>query len=262
MATQIKPRKAAPGALLRWSRQSLELVARGAGLWLGLVLLFCLSIFASQRLPLVGGLLSLIAFLGSILVASRLDDSSAPSLSEVLAAVRVHGRRVLLFAGIIAVTGAVVWMLLLARPGVSWWNVLYTERNIVRALSDDWFEALRQVFVYSAYALGLSYFGLNLPGLTSFFQFSCHTLLGLPFREAYRLGTAGQMKNLGPMLGVGALFVLLPVVTVLLLPPAVPLLYCFLAALSYVSFREIFLGRPDNRVKERVRQPLGAVSRS
>jgi hypothetical protein len=103
------------------------------------------------------------------------------------------------------------------------------------------------VFVYSAYALGLLFFGLNIPGLTSFLQFPCTTLLGLPFRAAYQAGAAAQMKNLGPMLGVGLLFILLPVIAVLLLPPAVPLLYCYLGALAYVAFREIFLGVTENR---------------
>lgn len=256
---QIEPREAAPGALLRWMMQALQLVARGAGLWAGLSLLLCLAIFASQRLPLVGGLLSLIAFFSSIVVAAALDRPDPASASEVFAAVRRHGRRILLFAVIIATAGALIWMLALAKPGVPWWNAFYTERNIVRALSADWFVATRQIFVYSAYALGLSYFGLNLPGLTSFFQFACSTLLGLPFRDAYRAGTAAQMKNLLPMLGVGGLFILLPVATVLLLPPAVPLLYCFLAALSYVSFREIFLGRPDNRARERASQRADAT---
>ena len=92
--------------------------------------------------------------------------------------------------------GALIWSLFLARPDVSWWNVLYSERNIVTALSENWLVALRQMFVYAAYALGLLFFGLNIPGLTSFLQFPCATLLGLPFRAAYQAGAAAQMKNL------------------------------------------------------------------
>lgn len=248
----LEPRKAQPRALRRWSAQALQLMARGFGFWSGMVLLLCLAIFAGQRLPLVGGVLALAGFFGSIVVAAALDRTGAASTAELLAALGRHWRAIGLFAGIIACTGALVWILLLAKPGVGWWNVVYTERNIVTALSADWFTALRQIFVYSAYALGLCYFGLNIPGLTSFFQFPCATLLGVPFREAYRLGTRGQMQNLLPMLGVGLLFISLPVASVLLFPPAVPLLYCFLGALAYVSFREIFLGRPDNRVRERV----------
>lgn len=251
----IEPRRAEPGALLRWSGQAIRLMFRGLGFWLGLILLLCLWIFAGQRLPLVSGMLALMAFFGSILIAAQLDREEGASLSSVLAVLGRHGRAILLFSAVIACAGALIWMLLLARPDVSWWNVLYTERNIVRALSDNWFLALRQIFVYSAYALGLCYFGLNLPGLTSFFQFPCTTLLGLPFREAYRAGAAAQMKNLPAMLGVGLLFVTLPVLAVLLMPPLVPLLYCFLGALAYVSFREIFLGIPDNRVREVAKPP-------
>jgi len=243
------PRQAAPGALRRWSVQAFGLIGRGLSVWLGLICLLCLAIFAGQRLPLVSGVLALMAYFGSILVAARLDQSDAASFTDVLVTLRQNGRSLVAFSGVIAVAGALVWMLFLARPEVPWWNVLYTERNVVTALSENWFIALRQVFVYSAYALGLLYFGLNIPGLTSFLQFPCTTLLGLPFRAAYQAGAAGQMKNLGPMLGVGLLFILLPVIAVLVLPPAVPLLYCYLGALAYVSFREIFLGIGENRAR-------------
>jgi len=245
----VEPQRAAPGALRRWSVQAVGLIARALSVWLGLILLLCLAIFAGQRLPLVSGMLALMAFFGSVLVAARTDQAEAPSVTDVMATLRDHGVSLVAFSGVIAVAGALVWIFFLARPEVSWWNVLYTERNLVVALSDNWFVALRQVFVYSAYALGLLFFGLNIPGLTSFLQFPCTTLLGLPFRAAYQAGTAAQMKNLGPMLGVGLLFILLPVVAVLVLPPVVPLLYCYLGALAYVSFREIFLGIGENRAQ-------------
>ena len=160
---------------------------------------------------------------------------------------RDHAPALLRYAALVTLVGALVWVLLLARPGVAWWNILYTSRNAVDALSPDGFAALRQVFVYSAFALGLSYFGLNIPGLTSFFQFPCMALLGLPFRDAWRLGAAGQIRNLMPMLGVALLFVLLPVIFGLWLPFLLPVLYCFFGALSYVAFREIYLGRAENR---------------
>lgn len=38
----LEPRTAAPGALLRWVRQALQLLWRGLGFWVGLVLLMCL----------------------------------------------------------------------------------------------------------------------------------------------------------------------------------------------------------------------------
>jgi hypothetical protein len=73
------------------------------------------------------------------------------------------------------------------------------------------------------------------------------TLLGLPYRDAWRLAAAGQIRNLGAMLGVALLFMILPATCALLLPPLVPLLYCFLGALGYVAFREIFLGVGENQ---------------
>ncbi|MFO1427120.1 MAG: hypothetical protein U1F11_09115 [Steroidobacteraceae bacterium] len=252
----IEPRRAAPGAVLRWSRQACALIARGFGYWLGLVLLVCLWMFVGQRLPLIDGMLALAAFFASILIAAQLDGPRRATLSEVLRMLRAHAFDIGAFAGIIACAGALIWIFVLARPGVPWWSALYAERGVVAALSEDWFVATRQVFVYSAYALGLCYFGLNIPGLTSFFQFPCTTLLGLPFRDAYKVGALAQARNLPAILAVGLMFILLPFGCVLLLPPLVPLLYCFLGALTYVSFREIFLGVGENRAVE----PAGATS--
>jgi hypothetical protein len=248
----IEPRRAAPGALTRWSLQSSALLARAPAFWLGLALLLCLAMFASQRLPLLGAMLALLAFFGSILLAAALDRPVTPPIDDLLQALRAHVRLALGFAAVITAAGALIWILILARPGTPWWAVLYNERNAVVMLSADGYIALRQIFVYAAYALGLLFFGLNLPGLTSFLQFPCATLLKLPFRDAYRAGASAQLLNLGPMLGIGLLFILLPMLTVFLLPPLVPALYCFFGALAYVAFREIFLGIVENRAPVRV----------
>lgn len=228
----------------------MQLILRGLGFWLGMMLLLCLAIFAGQRLPLVAGVLALSAFFASVIVAARLDRAQRANLSDVLEALRAHGGRIVIFAAVIACAGAVIWALFLAKPGVSWWNVFYTERNVVVALSADWLLALRQIFVYAAYALGLCYFGLNIPGLTSFFQFPCVAMLDLPFREAYRLSAAAQMRNMGPMLGVGLVFIVLPGLCILVTPLLVPFLYCYLGALAYVAFRDIFLGISGNQLAE------------
>jgi hypothetical protein len=256
----LVPRQVEPGAVWRWSAQAWQLIMRGFGMWFGLATLLSLWMFFGRRLPLLDGMLALTTFFASILVAACLDRGEFVTVSEVLRSLRLEARAILGFSAAIACVGAIIWMLLLARPGVAWWNAFYTERNAVKVLSADWYVATRQIYVYSAYALGLSYFGLNLPGLTSFFQFPCMTLLGLPVRTAYSLGAAGQLSNLPAMLAVGLMFILLPVILVLLLPPIVPLLYCFLGALCYVSFRDIFLGVSENRRREAVRE-LGIISR-
>lgn len=243
----IEPRSAAPGAVLRWSRQSLGLLRRGLGFWSALSLLMCLWIFVAHRLPLLSGILALVSLLSCMLIAGHLDRRGRITLADTLEMLRAQAAVILTFATLIALVGGLIWMLLLAKPGVAWWNIFYTERNSVDVLSADGFVALRQIFVYSAFALGLSYFGLNIPGLTSFFQFLCITVLDLPFRDAWRLAAAGQIRNLGPMLGVALLFMVLPVAGALMLPPLVAALYCFLGALGYVAFREIFLGLGENQ---------------
>ena len=256
----VEPRKAAPGALWRWSRQALQLLWRGRGFWLALSLLMCLGLFFVHRLPLVAGLLAFGTLLACILIAARLDRAGPLRLGEVLTMLGSHRRVLLPYTLGVVLVGGIVWALLLARPGVPWWNILYTSRNAVEMLSSDGFEALRQVFVYPAFALGLSYFGLNIPGLTSFFQFPCMTLLGLPYREAWRLGATGQVLNLLPLLTVALLFVVLPVVCGVWLPYLVPVLYCFFGALCYVSFREIYLGIPENRPAVPVVAPVAVAA--
>ena len=260
----IEPRTAAPGALLRWSRQSLDLLRRGLGFWSALTLLMCLWMFFGHHLPLLSGVLAVSALLSCMLIAARLDRSGRIALADVLETLRQHARILLTFAALITLAGAIVWLLLLARPEVAWWNILYTNRNSVEVLSADGFVALRQIFVYSAFALGLCYFGLNIPGLTSFFQFPCMALLGLPFRDAWRLSAAGQIRNLGAMFGVALFFMVLPALFALLLPPLVPVLYSFLGALGYVAFREIFLGVGENqpRALSTAAQPSPLSSRA
>jgi len=245
----IEPRQADRGALARWCTQALALILRGSAFWLAITLAFCLWMFLGQRFPLIDGALALTAFFSSIIIAERLDRAERVEFAQLANALRAHLRLIVVFSFAIASAGALIWMLLLARPGVPWWSALYSERNIVDSLSTDWLAALRQVFVYSGYALGPSYFGLNIPGLTSYFQFPLSALHGAAWRDAQRLSAAAQVQNLAGMLGLGILYVLLPVAAVLLLPPVVPVLYCFFGALCYVSYREIFLGRRDNLVQ-------------
>jgi hypothetical protein len=255
----LEPQVAARGALLRWVRQALGLLWRGAGFWLALSLLMCLWVFVGHRFPLLSGMLAMSALLGCILIAAQLDQGGRIRLADGLAMLRVHARVLLRFAAVVTLAGAIVWIVMLARPEVAWWNILYTSRNAIDVLSPNGFIALRQVFVYSAFALGLCYFGLNIPGLTSIFQFPCMTLLGLPYRDALRVGAMGQIRNIGPVLGIGLLFVVLPVIFGLVLPLLVPVLYCFFGALTYVAFREIFLGVSENR-PQRVSEAAGAAT--
>lgn len=251
----LEPRVAASGAMWRWMRQAADLLRRSLGFSLGLVLFICLLMFVAHRLPLLGGLLSISALFACILMAAQVDRGGRTRIGDALVMLRAHARVIFVFATLITLAGAIVWLLFLKRPELPWWNILYTQRNSVEVLSADGFIALRQVFVYSAFALGLCYFGLNIPGLTSFFQFPCMTLLGLPFRDAWRLSAAGQIRNIGPMFAIALAFVLLPVICGLWLPLLMPVLYAYLGALSYVAFREIFLGIDQN-------QPLAATQRA
>jgi hypothetical protein len=248
----IEPRQVEPGAIVRWSGQAVLLIARGWAFWIAISLLFCLWMFLGQGMPLLDAMLALTSFFASILVAARLDRPGPVTLSDVLAMLRAHMRLVAGFVVIIALSGAVIWALLFTRPGVPWWEALYGGARTPDRLSGDWLDALRQVFVFSAYALGLTYFGLNIPGLTSFYQFPVAALLGVRWREAYHLGAVGQVKNLPAILSVGLMFVLLPVAFVLLAPVLIPVLYCFLAAVCYVGFRDIFLGIPENQFAGRL----------
>jgi hypothetical protein len=248
----IEPRRAEPGAVRRWSRQAFALIRRGIGFWAGLTLAFCVWMFLGQRMPILDGALALVAFFSSVVIAARLDRPARASISDVLDALGAAAKPILGFSVVIALAGALIWMLFLAKPGVPWWNALYTERNVVEEFSTHWYTALRQLFVYAAYALGLVYFGINIPGLTSFFQFPLTALLDTPWRDSYRLSAAAQVKNLAAMFGLGMLFIVLPAVFVLAVPPLVPLLYCFLGAVAYVAYREIFLGIGDNAVLEAV----------
>jgi hypothetical protein len=242
----IEPRQVEPGAIRRWSRDAIRLIRRGFFFWLALMLLMCLCMFFGQRWPIVNGMLGLAAFFASILVAAKLDRSEPTTLSDITTVIRDHVGLVGAFVLITGAIGALIWALLQMHIGVPWWSPLYTERYVVQVLSGDWLIATRQIFSYSAFALGLTYFGVNIPGITSFFQFPASALLGLPWHTALRLSADGQAKNFPAMLSLGLMFIALPVLLILWLPILIPLLYCFLASLCYLSFRDIFLGISEN----------------
>ncbi|MBM4197916.1 MAG: hypothetical protein FJ197_12660, partial [Gammaproteobacteria bacterium] len=69
----VEPRRAAPRALRRWLRQSALLLQRAPAFWIGLSVLLCIAMFMSQRLPLVGAMLALIAYFSSVVLAAALD---------------------------------------------------------------------------------------------------------------------------------------------------------------------------------------------
>src|SRR5882757_4439269 len=134
----IEPRQVEPGAIRRWSREALQLIGRGWLFWLAMMLLLCLCMFLGQRWPLLNGMLGLAGFFASILVAARLDRSEVTTLSDITAVFRGHARLVTAFVLITGATGALIWMLLVSRPGMPWWSPIYSEHYMVQVLSADW----------------------------------------------------------------------------------------------------------------------------
>ena len=79
----LEPRTAAPGALWRWQRQAAELLWRGAGFWLGLSLLMCLTMFAAHRWPLLEGVLAVTSLLACVLIAAEIDRRIRAKMTDV-----------------------------------------------------------------------------------------------------------------------------------------------------------------------------------
>ena len=79
---------------------------------------------------LVAGALALAAFFSSIIVAARLDQPRRASLGDVLGALRAHALDILLFAGIISIAGALIWVLAIVYAGYFFDNLPMARNNL------------------------------------------------------------------------------------------------------------------------------------
>lgn len=246
----IEPRKIAPGFARRWLSQSLELVGRAFHIWFGFAMLFCILTMALGWVPdLVAIPLGLFGCIVSIEIAATADTQEV-RLSDMPAI--LHAAAV----GTVRDIWQKRWVLLIVAVYIL--VQLYLGNTpksapVREAPPPDltnlwtWIATIDSPFFKSALVLLC---GQMLQGHTAALG-----TLSYPLQRAFDVDE-GQVrhllhralfKNLPATAFMQAVPLILIVGATMFLPILTPFLVCFLPALSYVVFREMFVDDKGNR---------------
>ncbi|ABO59766.1 hypothetical protein LA345_40505 (plasmid) [Burkholderia vietnamiensis] len=250
MSGFIAPRPVKPSAILRWCRQAAGLMGRGFAAWLALMVVFCLAIYVLRASAFLSQVVSGIAFLSGIGVAALVDDSKPKSISDVFDVARVQLPITFRYAVCIAAAAAVGGVLLVVFTGHPdlWIRQFYSPRILSVTLDADGLIALNQIFATAVIGLWVFHLGCLLPMVASPFQYHLYSAFGMRWMAAYHRGNGGMPEfNVMTMLIYNTGTMLLILVVWVLAPVVAPVLFAFLSALSYVAFRDIYLGISENR---------------
>jgi hypothetical protein len=268
MTSSFDPREVEDKAVGRWARQALALWERGVLPWCLLLTGGCLFLHFCARLGLVG--LVLCAFTGyalygfSAAAAQACDETHKPSWRELVQALSSRAKdisKVALIPGMVAALAfsfvglAACAIHLLSAAG------LHPTGGPLPTLPelptpDGWMLVLFQLgkpFLASIGEIGVILPGLSSVGCMSLFVFPAILSRGVPddhdlmIRLAKLDGGREKGKNIASVLLLHGLhFVLLGSLAVLNLAFLAPAAIAFLSAMSYVAYRDIYLGRGEN----------------
>ncbi len=248
MRRTLKPRRVEPKAVLRWLVQAADLVGRGFHVWVAMMLLFCLVMYGTQRSSYLSQIIALTAYFIGVGVSSLVDDSSHPGFLAIVKRAREDFPSALFMALIIVSIGTGLHMLFgsLGGNGIDL-RPLYDSSKPLFAFSDNLLLAMRRLFGYSLGYYWLSLMVMLMPFLASFFQFHCMSILNMNWWAAYWNGDGNPDENWRPIFLMFLVLILLPILLLLIAPFFAPVFYCFASALTYVAFRDIYLGVDENR---------------
>lgn len=248
MAKTLTPRPAGPKAVRRWVAQALDLVGRGFHVWVAMMICFCLVMYGAQRSIFLGEIIALSAYFAGIGVAAMLDDRTKPGFIAVVRRLFEDFKGALLMGTVIIGIGTVVGLLLgLIFRGTMDFTLFYNDAKEVIPAGDEFMPAMRAIFGTSLSSFFMALLVMNVPMVSSFFQYHCMSLLGMSWRMAYWNGDGAIEKNMAAIGGIVAVLFSVPLLLLGAAPFLAPIFYCFASAFTYVAFREIYLGIDENR---------------
>lgn len=260
----IEPRSVAPGFTRRWSREALELMGRSFHTWFAVAVVLSLSIWALPGSALLSVPLGLLFYCVSTEIAAVSDQrvlrvTELPGIFQVALqeCVRdLYAKRWVLLVSVALIAAAHLWVQAqpvqgpaaspapvdLADP-LTWvfGSLLGKESPFISGAISLWAGAALQG--RSAYALSSLVYPLR-------------RTFGLQDEDQLSALTSKAMRrNPTVALLLGPVQVAVVIFTALALPILGPFLMCFLPAVSYVAFREVFVDDGGNReqVSERKR---------
>lgn len=269
MLSTFQPRQVEGKAIRRWAVQSLSLLGRGFLFWLLLVTCGCLLIHLCAQLGLLGAVLC--AFVGyacygfSVAIAGACDQSHKPSWSELFGSLFSHARDLGRVALIPTLVAALAFSLV---AGVGWLSQFLYRLGLplgpgpiptlphLPPPADGWGLLLFQMgrpFFPSIGEIGVVLPVFSSLGAMSLFVFPAILSFGVPrdhdvlVQYARLDGGRSAGKNQQSVLWLHALHLLL-LCSLLLLNLAflAPIVIAFLCCMTYVAYRDIYLGQSAN----------------
>jgi hypothetical protein len=248
----IEPRRVAPGYARRWSRQALELMGRSFHSLFALALGMCGATWALEQAHLVLVTPFLLAWaLGVAMEIVSVSDNHvlrmadlpsifATAAREVVYEARTAARTILLI-GVIA-TLAIGWSNMQPEAAVQKLAAPDLSNPLVWIFSDaSPFTPASMMLILAASLQG--YTVLDLAGLRQ----PLRREFGLEEEQVKLLLRQASQKNYRLAVEIALAARVLILVAIWAMPGLTPLLLCFLPALAYVAFREIFVDDKGNR---------------
>jgi hypothetical protein len=241
----LKPNRVSPNRVIHWCLTAYQLMLRDLWLWLVAALTFFLLALACHRSVLLSLIVMLFSYYLNISLAASVDQTSwnKTTLRNMLQKRGSLALTLVLFQIIIPFVPV---SLAFVVGGVPVTDLLYNEAMILDTWS-TFLQTMYTVFLLPTVALIVALFCTGLPVFTSFFQFHLMALLGASWWLAQQQGDGGtRVGNLPTTTLLYVVMILVLLVVFILLPFLLPLAYSFISVLSYIAFREIYLGKRKN----------------
>jgi len=246
----IEPRKVAPGFVRRWLAQSLELLTRAFHIWFGFSVVFCFITMGLGWLPELAAIpLGLFGCIASVEIAATADNRD----------VRLADIPVILYTAALGTIRDIWqkrWILLIVATYMLVQVYLghSAKPTPVRVVPPadltnllTWIATPDSPFIKSILVLLC---GQMLQGHTAALGTLTHPLqraFGVDESRARTLLHRAMFKNIPATAFLQIVPLSVLACAGVFLPIAAPLLMCFLPALSYVAFREMFIDDKGNR---------------
>ena len=250
----IEPRKVEPGFVKRWSKQALELMERSFHLWFGIAVVLSLAAWAGDRVffgvSLALGTL-LFAISAEIAVISDNDHFDIGDIPDIVAAAWQQALHELWThrVGVILFVIAIPVVVLALAAGVDPAKepppppppVTYGDPFVWLFSNSSPFSSAAWAAFIVANLYGYTKWGLN--GM----RYHLRRTFDLSEEAADILAEKAAQKNREVAAGFPLVMMSSLAVALIFLPILAPFVLCFVPALNYVAFREIFLDDKGNR---------------
>lgn len=244
----LEPRIVEPGYAKRWPREALDLFHRSFHAWFALAVIFCLFLAVVPY----SGVLAIPAGLAMYYLSVELaafSDRRELALADLTGLIRTAGSHALALVWcrrwLLLITFSLSYALVRAMP-----HMATNAEPVDLSNGWSWCFGIDSPLVMATAALWAGTYyqggGLQLAMMT----YCVSRWAQVDDDTAYQLVLKAAAKNKGAALFLEALHLGSLLLAMMVLPLLTPLLACVLPALTYVSFREMFIDAEGNRKQQ------------